>query len=556
MKKLIMFLMVLAISVPAMATIDDSAPPPWGSATPRSTTVWQMESDPITNPPCEDGAAGAHWDSVYGGTWAAAYGVFTPDEKLYCWAGVPAGSGTYVTVRAQVQLAPGSGTTFGTTSLELADTSGEWLDDIKPLTTTDEGGGLWVIEGTDAFPSDGVSCGFYIEPSGDALQIEGIIMDILLHESATPPTGSPRTSTCLPKLPIIVDSNDMPVHEPQDPCGPPPMGPTNGQLQVRLGWQPGEPTYPAFTATVVVDPNEGDVPNEDFVFISPPTDPNGNVYLTFDETNWNQYQNVYVQATADLDREGGQRGQRYPIELTVTIDIADPNFGNPTPVVVTDSIGVVDNDIPYIVALPLAIEGQLSENDPCVPYCFNVTLSHLPTDDVHVLVALVGRDPEYNILLESMSVMDPPLGVADDPNRLTFTTTTHQTEDPCTMTSGWNVPQTICVEARDDPCLAEPGLEWVPGAILLNGTSDDPRYQSEAEGGELEETEVQFNVQDNECGAWGYDIADVAGGEEGGPDCHVNLEDAALVYVQWLMCTYPFDGGTNLWGDCDASWNE
>jgi len=526
MKKLIMFVMVLAISVPAMATIDDSAPPLWGSATPRSTTVWQMESDPTTDPPCEDGATGGHWDSGSGGTWAAAYGVFTPDEVLYCWAGVPAGSGTYVTVRAQLQLAPGSGTTFSVTSLEVVDTIGEWLGDIIPLTTTDEGDGLWVIEGTDAFPSDGVSCGFYIEPSGDALQIEGIIMDILLHESATPPTGSPRTSTCLQKL-VIVDSNDMPVHEPQDPCGPPPMGPTNGQLQVRLGWQPGEDLgYPNFTATVNVDPNEGDVPNEDFVFPDSIA-VDGSVDLTFTQANWNQYQNVHVQAVADLDREGDQS---YPIELTVTIDIADPNFGNPTPVVVTDSIGVVDNDIPYIVALPLAIEGQLSENDPCVPYCFNVTLSHVPTDDVHVLVA---RDSEYDILLGSMSVMDPPLGVADDPNKLKFTP------------GNYNTPQTICLEARDDDELAEPWLEWVPGFILLNALSDDPRYQSEAEGGELEETEVQFNVQDNDCGSVGYPPYDMS------EDCYVDLSEVALLYSQWLYCTEPYDDD----GVCGKLWN-
>ena len=527
MKKIIMFVMVLAISVPAMATIDDSAPPLWGSATPRSTTVWQMESDPTTAPPCEDGATGGHWDSGSEGTWVAVDGVFTPDEVLYCWAGVPAGSGTYVTVRAQLQLAPESGTTFSVTSLEIVDTDGEWLGDVLPLTTTDEGDGLWVIEGTVAFPSDGVSCGFYVEPSGDALQIEGIIIDILLHESATPPSSSPRTSTCLQNSPIIVDSNDMPVHEPQDAGGPPPMGPTNGQLQVSLAWRPGEDlSYPNFTATVNVDPNEGDVPNEDFVFPDSIA-VDGSVDLTFTQANWNQYQNVHVQAVADLDKEGDQR---YPIELTVTIDIADPNFGNPTPVVVTEFVGVVDNDIPSIVALPSAIEGQLSENDPCVPYCFDVTLSHLPTDDVYVFVA---RDSEYDILLESMSVMDPPLGVADDPNKLKFTP------------GNYNTPQTICLEARDDDGLAEPWLEWVPGQIILNGTSDDPRYQSEAEGGELGETEVQFNVQDNDCGSTGYPPYDM------NEDCYVDLSEVAILYGQWLFCTDPYDDN----GLCDKLWN-
>ncbi len=133
--------------------------------------------------------------------------------------------------------------------------------------------------------------------------------------------------------------------------------------------------------------------------------------------------------------------------------------------------------------------------------------------------------------------MDPPLGVADDPNKLKFTP------------GNYNTPQTICLEARDDDGLADPWLEWVPGAILLNGTSDDPRYQSEAEGGELEETEVQFNVQDNDCGSTGYPPYDM------NEDCYVDLSEVAILYGQWLYCTEPFDGGINLWGDCDALWN-
>jgi hypothetical protein len=514
MKKLIMFLMVLAISVPASATIDDSAPPLWGNAGPRSTTVWQMESDPATDPPCEDGATGAEWRSD--GTWAD--GVFTNPE-IWCFAGVPSGSGTYATIRTQLQLSEGSGTPGGAT-FEFEDEA-QWLGDIIP-TVTDQGGGLWVIEGTGTFPEGGIICGLWTDSDDGDFQIEGIIMDILLHESEEPPSSTPRRSSCAGqvKQAIFVDSNDLPVYEPQDPCGPPALGPTEGQLLISLGWQPGEDLgYPNFTATVNVDPNEGDVPNEDFVFPDSIA-VDGSVDLTFTQANWNQYQNVYVQATADLDREGDQS---YPIELTVTIDIADPNFGNPTPVVVTDFVGVVDNDIPFVVALPSAIEGQLSENDPCVPYCFDVTLSHVPTDDVYLLVT---RYSEYEILLEDMSVMDlPPLGAIVDPNRLKFTTENYDT------------PQEICLEARDDDELAEPWLEWVPGLITLNGLSDDIRYQSAEQGGELEETVIYFNVQDNECGAWGYNPMDF------NQDCAVNLVDFAHFCVQWLACTDPQDPG-------------
>ena len=529
MKKLIMFLMVLAISVPASATIDDSAPPLWGNAGPRSTTVWQMESDPATDPPCEDGATGAEWRSD--GTWAD--GVFTNPE-IWCYAGVPSGSGTYATIRTQLQLSEGSGTPGGAT-FEFEDEE-QWLGDIIP-TVTDQGGGLWVIEGTGTFPEGGIICGLWTDSDDGDFQIEGIIMDILLHESEEPPSSTPRRSSCAGqvKQAIFVDSNDLPVYEPQDPCGPPALGPTEGQLLISLGWQPGKDLgYPNFTATVNVDPNEGPGEHEDFVFPDSIA-VDGSVDLTFTQANWSDPQPVAVQAVQDIDREGDED---YPIELTVTIDIADANFGNPTPVVVTDFVGVVDNDIPLVVALPSAIEGQLSENDPCVPYCFDVTLSHVPTHDVYVFVT---RESDYDVLLESMSVMDPPLDEIGDPNKLHFTPGTY------------NTPQTICLEALNDPCLAEEWLEWIPGVVILTPYSEDVRYRvgwlnadgSDApdSGGEAEETIVDFDVQDNECGSVGYPRYDI------NENCYVDLSDVSVLYGQWLDCTLPYGD------ECDKLWN-
>ena len=87
-----------------------------------------------------------------------------------------------------------------------------------------------------------------------------------------------------------------------------------------------------------------------------------------------------------------------------------------------------------------------------------------------------------------MVVMDPNFEGWTDPNHFLFTS------------GNYNSPRQICFKALDDEELAEPWLEWVYGQLLLNGLSDDPRYQSEAEGGELEETVVNFNVQDNDCG--------------------------------------------------------
>jgi len=354
--------------------------------------------------------------------------------------------------------------------------------------------------------------------------------------------------------PITVDSNDIPVYEPQDTGGPPPAGPTDGQLLVSLAWRPGEdPCYPndpcyyapVFTCTVTVDPNEGDSPHEDFIFPDSIA-ADGSVTLTFDQTDWNIPKNVVVQAVKDIDREGNES---YPVELTFTIDIADPNFISDPCEPVTTSVGVVDNDIPSVVALPPAIEGQLSENEPFVPYCFDVTLSHKPTDDVYVIVV---RESEYEIVLESMSVMDPNFEDWTDPNRMTFTP------------DNYNDNQTICLKALDDDIRGEgpeeEGLEWVPGVVILTPYSEDPRYSVDwlqpdpygfpidlGEGGnpdgEAGETFVDFDVQDNECGAWSFNRMDF------NENCRVGLADFVEFLAQWTACTQPYED------DCDSLWN-
>jgi len=381
---------------------------------------------------------------------------------------------------------------------------------------------------------------------------------------------------CVPLPAIAVDSND--VYEPQDAGGPAAEGNQRDLLWVSLAWRPGEdPCYPndpcyyapVFTATVTVDPNGGNVPNEDFVFPDSVA-ADGSVDLTFTEANWDVLQNVVVEAVADTYREGNES---YPIELTVTIDIDDPNFGNPIPVVVVSSVGVVDNDIPFVSALPDPIE--LSESDPCTCVDLKVRLSHKPDYDVYVRVYPEGWPfgaDEPN--LAEMAYLDPPLGVADDPNILTFTVTGNPTWDPCTMTSNWNVEQTITVCPIDNDELAEAWLEDIDGEIFLPSYSQDVRYLvpwwnpdgsnaddpctpdvEEESDGEVDETIVVVIVQDNECGAWGYDAVDVAGAfnEEGEPmpDCVVNLADFAHFYNQWLICTEPYDDADV----CDKFWN-
>ena len=399
-------------------------------------------------------------------------------------------------------------------SYEIPDSNG-WYKSIWVSKFSTDGSyysGEYEEDFPDLYNATHTTCIIGMDDFGaTGFQIEEIVVDFVWHDTPQVPECSCPPPPCWG---IVIDTNDIPIYEPQDAGGPPAAGPTEGQFLVSLAWRPGYPTYPPFTAKVVIDPNrEDNGPAEDFSFPAS-TEPNGVVRLTFTEANWNVPRQVHVAATKDILREGNES---FIVELTVTIDIDDPNFDGchrPTGII------VVDNDIPYIMVEPDEIEGQLSENDPCVPKCFDVRLSHSPTDDVHIFVE---RKSEFDILLESMSVMDP--------NHLLFTP------------GNYNTPQQICLEARDDDELVEEGLNWVPGTINLWGLSDDIRYQSADEGGELDIKEIGFNVQDNECGAWGYDYADL------NHDCYVNLGDVALFYSQWLMCVQPYGDG------CDKLWN-
>jgi hypothetical protein len=394
--------------------------------------------------------------------------------------------------------------------------------------------------------------GMDLDRPAQIYQIEEIILDFIWFDEVD---GSDIPTQCCicrdgGEPVVIVEPNDIPVYEPQDTGGPPPMGPTDGQLQISLAWRPGEdPCYPndpghyapEFTVTVLIDPdpNNEHVGNSDFSFTKPvPPDPNGNVTLTFDETNWDVYQNVVVEATADLLREGTESSS---VKFTVTIDIDDPNFGSDPcePVTRTYSIAVGDNDIPYISVLPF---GQLmdifTENDPGVERCVNVTLSHKPCPDpcnpetCYEVEVRAEATSEFEIILEQF-IMDPNFEDWTDPNHLLFNK------------DNYNVNQQVCFKVLDDEEHPDTDLEWIPGTVLFNGISDDIRYQSVDEDGELEPTGVNFNIQDNDCGAWGYDILDI------NEDCYVGIEDAATLFGQWLFCTDPYDDD----GMCDKVWN-
>jgi hypothetical protein len=297
--------------------------------------------------------------------------------------------------------------------------------------------------------------------------------------------------------------------------------------------------YAANTITVIVDPNlEGDGKHEDFIFPDSVAG-DGSITLTFDQTDWNVQQPVAVEAIEDLDREGDES---YNVLFTFSDLLGDPNFNSDPCNPLITRITVVDNDVPVVFGTPDPIE--ISENDPCTCVDLKIKLSHEPTHDVYVRV----EPYEWAFEEPAMASLDPPLGEADDPNKLKFTT------------SNWNVEQTITVCPIDDDELREAWYEWIEGQIYFNTFSEDVRYLppwTDAEGNEVEDSGGQADqdmftvvlVQDNECGAIGFSSKDY------NEDCTVGLGDFVQYYIQWLNCTEPYDGGYSTWGDCDAAWN-
>jgi hypothetical protein len=449
---------------------------------------------------------------------------------------------------------------------------------------------------------------------GEIFQIEEASLDFIWFTNPDR-TDIPSTICYRPGQkapPIVYSTTDLPIYEPMDiqvegpPAinGPAPMGPVSGQINLQLAWRPShmvgdvETDYTEFEVTVVFDPEPNSLVsgNAEFdvteingvpvvVGYEDDIDPNQHVTLTFTEADFIggvfdpcDIQSITVEAKQDTDIEGNETRTS---NLTVTIDVDDPNFGSDPckPVSVDKRLVVVDNDTPFIAATPF--EFDLAEKDAPNTSCFDVRLSHLPADGatVYVYVDLSAPDP---VVIDPNFEQYPPETKLNEPNRLTFTATNWEDPDPCTMTSGWHMGQTICLSVNDDDELQAEEARWYEGEITLTPFSKgDMRYLVETlnpdgtsvvqdpcvVGVEISDgvgvaTTLDIKVEDNDCGARGYNPADIAGGGEEGdePDCIVGLADIFGMINQWTLCTYPYDGSdpaqykAKTWDECNPLW--
>ncbi len=164
---------------------------------------------------------------------------------------------------------------------------------------------------------------------------------------------------------------------------------------------------------------------------------------------------------------------------------------------------------------------------------------------------------------DNLPLTDPciPFQEADDPNCFTFTTTTSSNglgtgcsdHDPLNRTTCWNVDLDVKMWGNDDAVLQAEGAEADGDqnyqAVLVATVIDD--------GGDTRftglEREVDIDIEDNECGAYGILPMDIGNpnaftdpnylDDEGNPlpDCYVDIYDVIEFATKWLDCSNPQD---------------
>jgi len=236
-------------------------------------------------------------------------------------------------------------------------------------------------------------------------------------------------------------------------------------------------------------------------------DPNDPVVLVFTPDDWDQPQTVTVEAVDDVLMEGPMT-----VLLRHSTD-TDPNGGQGDPTYADGFAGyikvtVIDNDGPDVGIQET--DGSTEVIEGGADDTFGVRLLYPPTDPVTVTMTVAGAGDPAAVQI-GIDVGAGPVDQAE----LVFTS------------DDWDVPQDVIVSAFDD---AE--LEYVhTSTISFAVASGDGEYDG------LAVDDLVVTIQDNECGAWGFQAMDFD------RDCVVSLSDLARVAESWLTCTQPYADG-------------
>jgi hypothetical protein len=533
MKKLIMFVLVFSLSASAFA--DDLNPPDWAGAPGTIYGIWGFDDEAPsgdigdredypeegamvphdTHPDPEEFAytsdtEGAHQYMFQGYTerctWLETYqgreGVLSAavgwDFEMYNFEG----SGTKL-IRLQITSWPGGA---GIEEFWIDQSNGPEVgpidpDDLLVAEIADVGDG-WTHRTYEYEIGDNPSWeGIWIGVAGEQA-IDQIVIDTICYPGVEPPVGPGR-----PILdgPIIIEPNVMLVYETDE---------TQGDFGVSLRNEPPS----GATITVTVDPNDtGDGANEDITLIDGAGE--GNVVtFSFSDSNWDAPQTVTFKAIDDEISEPPNLLERQNILVSSSWPEhpADANYVGETLV----KVEVMDNDqanILFSVTPPI----QLKEEPKVIEaVTVGVTLQVAPSGGpVKIFVTSQGGDG-------NPPIMDPPLTPESDPNSLIFNA------------SNYNIPQEIDFLGNDDEVLQ----------IEEAFAEGDQNYQAEIvftvvdDGGDTRyaglERILDVNIEDNECGAFGFLDMDIANSNgEALPDCYVDIYDMIELITQWLDCS-------------------
>jgi hypothetical protein len=344
--------------------------------------------------------------------------------------------------------------------------------------------------------------------------------------------------TCGAASPFIIDPNVMLVYETGESVG-------DFGLSLVTELLTGE-------VTVTLDPNtpgEGNA-SADINFRGPTVQ--GKATRVFTAANWDIPQSVSFEAIDDDVIDGPALLEEQVILITSEYP-TDPENG--------DFVGsrllrvnVMDNEQPNILFTVTPVDSEspktpvrgktvrLREEEPGWRK-IGVTLQVEPTGgpvELEVVVESEGLPPS----LLNLPLIDPPLTVLSDPNTLIFTA------------GDYNVSQDIQIWANDDDVLQvlQRGGEYPSseGEQNYQATLTATVIKDGGDEGYADmEQSVDFDIEDNECGAYGTLSLDIGNSDpcevddDGNPlpDCYVDLYDAIEMATRWLGCTDPQGDG-------------
>ncbi|HIJ67543.1 MAG TPA: hypothetical protein HPP51_04585, partial [Planctomycetes bacterium] len=206
MKKLTIVLMVFCISSSALTTIEDIDPPQWGSTQPAATLVYQLDEDGDyiggnVEPSCLEGSDEFMLVVPEGSTWAD--GALTGTGDFFFAMGIPEGSGENITIRAQSLITNEAPWEY---IVDIRDNEFGFLDEIN-ISPDYDPDGFYVMQGTMGYHPDAYFAGVSIVGASQEKVLEGVIIDVLVHDGVAPDIGA-RVSSC------FVPETDPPTPDP------------------------------------------------------------------------------------------------------------------------------------------------------------------------------------------------------------------------------------------------------------------------------------------------------------------------------------------------------